>query len=140
MGWCCKDTVFGLGTSAEGCTLGTFKPFRYPTSQLYDNCKVLTVRQLFVLQTITRKHVTLEYDAKEMEKRLWHMVCRTQSFGSSLAARHYHVISGHLYNLINKHCKIYPLSRFKCKGKVSQWLMTKSYAETEDLLKLTYRH
>ncbi|KAF9810699.1 hypothetical protein SFRURICE_021152 [Spodoptera frugiperda] len=38
------------------------KPIRYPTKALYSLCQVLTVRQLFVLQAILRKHCQLAYD------------------------------------------------------------------------------
>ncbi|PZC86430.1 hypothetical protein B5X24_HaOG209149 [Helicoverpa armigera] len=37
----------------------TKKPYRYPTKELYSNCKVLTVRQLFVLKSTLRRHLTL---------------------------------------------------------------------------------
>ncbi|KAJ8722663.1 hypothetical protein PYW07_007549 [Mythimna separata] len=114
----------------------TFKPFRYPTVQLLDDCKTLSVRQLFILGTVLRKHSTLKYDKSITTKRRSRVVCQTYRCRSSLAARHHNVISCRLYNKINIQCNIYPLSRFECKRKVLNWLLNKSYEYTESLLKI----
>lgn len=115
----------------------TRKPFRYPTSVLYDECQILTVRQLFVLQTVLRKHTTLLYEKGGTKKRRSYKVCPVERFRTTLASRHYRVIGSHLYNILNEHCNIYPLCKHACKNIVIKWLMLKTYAETEDLLILS---
>lgn len=115
----------------------TFKPFRYPTIQLLNDCKTLSVRQLFILGTVLRMHSSLEYDESMATKRRTHKVCQTQRYNCSLASRNYKVIGCHLYNLINKSCNIYTLITFKCKRTVSNWLLNKTYDETENLLKIS---
>lgn len=112
----------------------TFKPFRYSTAQLYHECELLTVRQLFVLETICRKHASLVYDFQVTTKRRARKVCQAQSFRSALAARNYLVISCHLYNIANEYCNIYPLTRPQCKKRVTLWLLSKSYEDAEPII------
>lgn len=114
----------------------SFKPFRYSTAQLYSNCKLLSVRQLFVLETIIKKHSSLHYTPDSLHKRRTYKVCPNQHFNTSLAARHYNILSSHLYNLLNKCLNIYPLSRTRCKKIIIIWLQAKTYAQIENLLKI----
>ncbi|CAB3242310.1 unnamed protein product [Arctia plantaginis] len=81
----------------------TFKPIRYSTAQLYHEYELLTVRQLFVLETICRKHIGLEYDIEVTRKRRARKVCQAQSSRSALAARNFNVVSCHLYNVANEY-------------------------------------
>jgi hypothetical protein len=37
------------------------KPIRFPTSELYTAAKVVTVRQLFILKVVLRKHLDLPF-------------------------------------------------------------------------------
>ncbi|KAJ8709030.1 hypothetical protein PYW07_007766 [Mythimna separata] len=113
-----------------------FKPFRYPTSLLYEECQVLTVRQLFVLQTVMRKHLSLPYNPSSQEKRQRHRVCPTQRCRTALAKRHFYGIGGHIYNKINKICHIYAATRRECKRKVVDWLKTQNYEDIDNLLKI----
>ncbi|CAB3251376.1 unnamed protein product [Arctia plantaginis] len=115
----------------------TFRPFGYSTSQLYSDCKVLSVRQLFVLETVTRKHASLVFNPNFTNKRRSYKVCQNKKWKTSIASRHYGVLSSHLYNTVNRYCNIYTLLRSECKKKVSDWLMLKSYEETEGLLKIS---
>ncbi|CAB3254600.1 unnamed protein product [Arctia plantaginis] len=115
----------------------TFRPIRYSTAQLYQECELLTVRQLFVLETICRKHIGLEYDIEVTRKRRARKVCQAQSSRSALAARSFNVVSCHLYNVANEYCDIYPLTRSQCKKRVTTWLLSKSYEDTENLIKLS---
>lgn len=115
----------------------TFKPFRYPTKNLYDDCQVLSVRQLFILHTILRKHSCIQFNANLLKKRRLHVVCSTPKCRTSLAKRNFSIIGNHLYNLINKQCNIYALSRKQCKKVVSNWIQPKTYDETEQLIKLS---
>lgn len=110
-----------------------FKPYRFPTENLYTIAEVLTVRKLFILQTILKFHKSLKYDPKIDKKRRRNVV-NVIKVNSTFAARQYPRLSSYLYNLINKEINIYPLKFSKCKKTVTDWLMTKTYDETETLI------
>lgn len=114
----------------------SFLPMRYPTADLYKRCKVLTVRQLFILVTITKKHAELPYDPKTLlGKRRNTAVCATTQYRTSLAHNFYGFLGSYLYNNMNKTLIIYPHSRIECKRKVISWLQGIDYNATERLLK-----
>lgn len=113
----------------------TFKHFRYSTIQLYQDCKVMTVRQLFVLNTILRRHGSLKYNTSHLaNRRSKKYVCPVERYKTKLAERHFLVLGSRIYNAVNKQSNIYALNKFECKNKVSQWLTTLTYEETEKLL------
>lgn len=112
----------------------TFRHFRYPTKAIYQDCQVLSVRQLYIYNTILRKHSSLPYNTSILNKRRFYSVCPTPSFNTALAKRHFHVLSSQLYNKANKQCNIYPLSRYLCKNSLYKWLQSKNYDETEKLI------
>lgn len=113
----------------------TKKHYRYPTTQLYKDCEVLTVRQLFVLQVISRKHSSLVYSPDVYRKRRSDIVCQSVKCKTGLTRRHYNGISPRLYNTANKLLHIYPLAMNPCRKAVKSWLQKLTYRETEDLLK-----
>lgn len=113
-----------------------FLPIRYPTFDLYQRCKVLTVRQLFILMIVTRKHSELSYDpTKISSKRITTAVCTTTRCNNSLTQNFYGYLGPYLYNNLNRQLLIYPLSRAECKNKVYSWLLGTDYETTECLLK-----
>lgn len=114
------------------------KPIWFPTSELYSLTQLPTVRQLFILQTISRKHSILVYDPDiSNSKRRSDKVCKTEHRRTALASRHFYFLSSMLYNKVNKEINIYPLTKYSCKHKCQQWLIALSYEETENLLKIT---
>lgn len=113
----------------------TRKPFRYPTTQLYLDCEVLSVRQLYVLQVMLRKHATLPFDDTVTNRRRRYRVCQTVPHRTALAGRQYCVRSSSLYNKINKILDVYPLPKKKLKIILKSWLQCLNYLETENLLK-----
>lgn len=110
------------------------KPRRYPTADLFTLCQVLSVRQLFILQTVIKKHTELEYVEPSNSKRRRDLVCPTLTCRTAIAGTHYHYISPKLYNSVNRHLNIYPLTLYQCKTKCLSWLLTLRYDETEELL------
>ena len=112
----------------------TFKHFRYNTTQLYQDCKVMTVRQLFVLNTILRRHGSLKYNTGHLDNRRTKYVCPIERYRTKLAERHFRVVGSRIYNAVNKQCNIYGLNKFDCKKTVTEWLKTLTYDETESLL------
>lgn len=113
----------------------TRRPFRYSTLELYKSCKVLTVRQLYILQTILRKHKTITVH-KHQIKRRYEIVCHTVKHRTLFARRHFYVSSSRIYNKVNKTIDIYTLTYNKCKTRVIEWLQTLSYEDTEKILEV----
>lgn len=115
----------------------TKKPILFPTTELYSLCLVPTVRQIFILQTILRKHSQLYFDPNLSDsKRRSGRICKLEPRRTVVARRHFSHISSILYNRVNKLINIYPLPHHKCKVKCLEWLKSLNYVDTEDLLKV----
>ena len=113
----------------------TKKPFRYPTLQVYNDNSVLTVRQLFIMLTILRKHSQLPFDPSLLiRKRRSDRVCHIPQHRTALAGRHFKILSSKMYNKINKILQIYRCTKRKTKQKLQEWLKTLTYTTTEDIL------
>jgi hypothetical protein len=112
----------------------TSKPFRYPTKQLYQDTKVLTVRQLCILRTILRVHTTLSFNPSYLAgRRRKRTVCPHVTHRTVFASRQYYCLGYSLYNKINNALNIYPKNLHDCKTKLNAWLLNLTYSETEDL-------
>lgn len=111
------------------------KPIGYPTSNLLADTRVLSVRKLFILHAILRKHVSTNQNTKFINsKRKGTNLLKSITHKSTLAERHYNVISTHIYNNCHKKLNIYKLSKQKCKNIITKWLMDLTYEETENIL------
>lgn len=108
----------------------TKKPFRYPTTELYSNCKVLTVRQLFVLKSILRTHKSLP--PPDRNKRT--LALPSAQHRTSFARHQYYILSLHLYKTVNRNIKIMDLNSHNLKNKLTEWLLQRDYSFTESLL------
>ena len=108
----------------------TRKPYRFPTKELYSNCNVLTVRQLFILRSILRTHAKLP--PPNPKKRL--QLIRGPQHKTAFATHQFYTLSIHLYNKINKELKIQKSNTFSIKNEVTQWLLERDYTYTESLL------
>lgn len=110
-------------------------PFMYPTTNLFKNCDVLTVRQLFILHTILKAHSLVVFNPTSFANvRRQHLVYPPFAASSSFAQRFFCFLSGYLYNKINYSLVIYGLCRFDCKHVVTNWLLRLDYCMTENLL------
>lgn len=116
-----------------------FKPILYPTATLYADSEMLTVRQLYVLNTILMQHTKTDYTQKQTVNvgRRYRKVCHSESFNSSFASRFFCVQGPKLYDKINAVLNVYPKNKYVCRKILSEWLKKLSYQETEDLLKKT---
>lgn len=110
----------------------TGKPRRYSTDVLYKECPVLSVRRLFVLYSILRKHKNTPFIAGS--KRCNRKVCPSIAHRTTLSRQQYFVCSGHFYNVANMVLNIYPLSLHECRQRVKKWLLALNYSETEKLV------
>lgn len=114
-----------------------FKPYRYPTADLYNICQVLTVRQLYILNCTLRMHANLSVNqlaaarARRNSKISKRKICRTE-----FMHHQFQFLSSFLYDKLNKTLNIYLLNKHKCKQKVTTWLLSCTYDDTEALLKV----
>lgn len=112
-----------------------FKKRRFSTQSLYSLADLLTIRKLFILHVVLRKHKSLEYNSKICQKRRKHKVIVTERTRTNFAQNQSLHLSNHLYNRINKILEIYPLNYRECKIKLTEWLKPLEYLKTENLLK-----
>uniref|UniRef100_A0A2H1W1E8 SFRICE_036267 n=1 Tax=Spodoptera frugiperda TaxID=7108 RepID=A0A2H1W1E8_SPOFR len=106
-GGAAKTTIIKLEraqrTLKETLKVSSFLPIRYPTAELYQHCGVLTIRQLFFLNIILKKHAELTYDPNAAEnKKRNAAVCTVTRCRTSLTQQFYGFLGSHLYNKINK--------------------------------------
>lgn len=106
------------------------KPNRYPTKQLYEDCEVLTVRQLFILQSVLRTHRSMPKSDPKKRTNIPSGVKHKTSF----AQHQFYVLSKHVYKNLHKKLNILDLNRYMLKKKICQWLLQQDYVATENLL------
>jgi hypothetical protein len=111
-----------------------FKPYRYPTSELYKDCQLFTIRKLYVVAVVLRLHKNLPYKTVAVNQRRARAVAPIPVNKSAFAARQFEAQAAHLYNLIHKKLNIYALKYYECKATLKDWLIGLKYDEVEDLL------
>ena len=109
--------------------VATFRPILYSTTQLYKDCKVLSVRQLFVLHTILLQHKNTPY--VKITKRRTDNICPLPVIRYSFSKKFFFYLGPFLYNKINTSTSIYKLSVHECKATIRSFLHSKTYEETE---------
>ncbi|KAJ8714772.1 hypothetical protein PYW07_002997 [Mythimna separata] len=113
-----------------------FRRRDYPTAQLYSDAQVLTVRKLYVLRSVLRRHSMMPLDRNLTSRRIGFPVCESVQCRSALARRHYCAQSSLIYNKINKKLAIYKLNIHKVKQSLKSWLISLSYEDTEQILEV----
>lgn len=114
---------------------GAGLPFRYPTTELYKNWEVLTVRQIFILQVVLKKHSLLTYNPELIrDKRRKGAVCSIRSCNLSQTQKFFCYLGNYLYNKLNVKLNLYPLNYKRCKQTVTLYLKSLTYEQTEQLL------
>jgi hypothetical protein len=111
-----------------------FKPYRYPTIDLYSYCDVLTMRKLYILHALLRLHKTLPYVRYNNERRRKTTVAPLPTCRSIFAKRQFAYQSAYIYNNINKETNIYSMTLFDCKKTLVDRLKILNYEQTENLL------
>ncbi|CAH2095676.1 unnamed protein product [Euphydryas editha] len=115
----------------------TFKPYKFSTWELYTECEVLSVRKLFILQTILAQHKKVSYTAsKKYSSRRIKNVCPALRVRTTFIKKFQCFIGPHLYNKMNKILSINSLNQYDCKHKIINWLKSLSYDEVENLFKI----
>ena len=111
-----------------------FKPFRFPTTELYNICGLLSIRKLYILLTLLELHKTLPYDLTKLNKRRNFDVAPYTCIRTVFAERQFSVRAPKIYNKVNKILNIYNKTTFECKNSITNWLNTLDYENTENLL------
>jgi hypothetical protein len=111
------------------------KPFRYPTDMLYRECKLLRVRQLYIMKAVSRTHSFLLgsqiYD-ELLSKRIFK--APLPPLRSALARKSPAFSHPKIYNNTCRNLNIRMLPVVKAKCVVKRWLLTLSYSLTENLI------
>lgn len=114
-----------------------FKKIRYPTTSLYQDSGLLSVRRLYIIHTVLKKHKNLPYDKNIITRRRKDIIAPVPQTKTKFAAIQYNKLSCQLYNRINKKLHIHNKQSHECKNALTNWLKTLDYAETEALLQDT---
>ncbi|CAB3254900.1 unnamed protein product [Arctia plantaginis] len=138
-GGACKSNLIKLERAQRAVLkVSTFKPYRFPTKDLYEYCEVLTVRQLFILQIILKQHSMRKTDATSssvLRRNLRTVkLPPADSHRTSFSERFYYFLGRFIYTKINKVIDIDSGSEYQCKKKVTNWLQKLSYNDTENLI------
>lgn len=116
--------------------VATFRPFRFPTHQLYSECKVLTVRQLFILNIVLLQHTEISFSPVPTGKRRKDLVCTIPQTKHAFTNRFYLFLGPYLYNKLNRLLKVYSVSLNRCNIMVTEYLQSLNYSDTEKLLEV----
>lgn len=106
-------------------------PFRFPTTDLYKECNVLSVRRLYIYQSIRRYHRSTVPKLTIKNKRVQHVPL--PSYRSTYARRHYEYQAAYLYNKINPITKIINCNNHNIKTMLKKWLCSLEYDSVEML-------
>ncbi|CAG9787488.1 unnamed protein product [Diatraea saccharalis] len=136
-GGACKTKIIKLERAQRSILkVMSKKPYRYPTTILYRNCAVLSIRQLFILHAILYKHSKVPYDRNSSisRKRRTDRVFVIATHRTTFVRRHLCFLAPYLYNKINRILNIHNKTRYNCKSTLEKWLLTLNYTDTESLL------
>lgn len=107
-GGCPKTTLKPLEVAQRAILkVATFRHILFPTKELYNCCRVLTVRQLFILDVVLRQHRIVPYTI--LTKRRKDLICIVPSANYSFVKRFSFYLGPLLYNKINAELQLYGL-------------------------------
>lgn len=110
-----------------------FKPLRYPTSELYKEFKILSVRQLFIKVAIMKQHkLSRDYYSNRRPHTVYIVpACKTTfAHGFSL------VLCPFIYNRISNYVILHNKTRHLCEKTLRNYLLDCDYDVTENLFKI----
>lgn len=111
-----------------------FKRLRFPTVDLYNISDVISVRKLYIVQTILKKHKSLPLNVGITPKRRKFSIADIPSTKTKFACNQYRKRSAQLYNRINKKINIHSKNKYDCKETLIKWIKPLTYEDTEALL------
>lgn len=111
------------------------KPYRYSTSNLYTEARVLSIRKLYILKASLLVHksviCSLEYDSL-LNLRVYRI--KNPSVRTTFCQRLGNFIKTHIYNKVVRLCDIKDKSVTEAKFYINKWLFSLTYEEVEQLL------
>lgn len=110
-----------------------FKNYTHPTSTLYKEISVLTVRQLFIKHLILLQHKNAP-DFHESRRR-YDIVYSIPTCNTKFAKRFPMILGPVIYNKISKSIDLRALTSYSCKRKLDEYLKLLYYESTEYLIK-----
>lgn len=109
-----------------------FLPFRHPTTSVYETTKVLSVRKLFIFESLRRYHKRIVPSFPESKKRI--QKCPVPFVITTFAKRQFDVVVPHLYNTLDIKSKVKKYSNHEIKRIILSWLETFDYESIEKML------
>lgn len=112
-----------------------FKRKGFPTSNLYQICGLLSVRKLYILNTILRIHKTIKVNPEIANvKRRKDIVAFVPTTKTVFAGTQFLKRSPYIYNKINKQIDIASKTTRECKKLLIDYLNKLNYEDTENIL------
>lgn len=113
-----------------------FKKKTFPTIDLYRLSNLLSVRKLYVQQSVIKKHKTIAQKSNDNKTRRKNRVVPVPQTNTLFARMQLERSSCFLYNKINKKLEIYNMQVYECKKQLTNWLKTLTYEEVETLIQV----
>jgi hypothetical protein len=111
-----------------------FKKRTFPTSELYLTCNLLSVRKLYILLLMLRKHKHQPYDPETAGRRRRHAIVCIPQINTNFASVQTNYRSAVLYNKINSYIYIHNKPFYECKQMLVSWLNTQTYDSLETFI------
>lgn len=132
-GGCVKTHLLKLERAQRAILkIMTFKPIKYSTQKLYEETKILTVRQLYLQTLITYQHK--QPKPLDLNKRRKDKVFHLPKLRTKLARNQFSFLGPLIYNKISKSINLRELTLYSCKKAINNYLLSQNYNSTEDLL------
>lgn len=132
-GGACKTYIKPLEIAQRAILkVATFRPFLFPTFQLYQLCKVLSVRQLFILNTTLIQHTRTPHTISNTRRK--DRICTLPTPNFTFTKRFFLYLGPYLYNKVNKYKTVYNLNSIETKHIVTNLLLKLNYDETESFI------
>lgn len=112
-----------------------FKKIRFPTQSLYEISGLLSVRKLYIMQTVLKRHKTIPFHTNiTANKRRKQRAIQTNRVNTVFAKRQYNNRSVYLYNAFDKELDICNKQFYACRKLLKTCLQSKTYDCIESLL------
>lgn len=121
---------------AQRCLLKVLllEKYTYSTVKVYEDCNLLTVRQLYIFLCILKTHKNMTPDPIINAKRNPYNVIPNLNTHTKFSRNQFHYKAISLYNKINRILHIYNMSFSETKKTIFDWLRQMDYTETENVL------
>lgn len=109
-----------------------YLPYRHPTTAVYEKANVLSVRKLFVYESLRRYHKKVVPHLPELNRRIDR--CPVPKVKTRFAQKQFNVVVPHLYTALNKVHRVKRKSNSEIKIIILTWLSDFDYEGIESML------